>query len=162
MSSDLDKLKKPEIEKDLQAASIGALREAAKPLRKDLRNFAGSRLTKRTGKTAKTIKVGVRKRKGGAIMELKGSGALNIWEFRGRKGFQIPKRKPVTVKMPSGRILNLSPKDPIKVPATGPRPVLQPGLKKNQANINKLLANATGNAVEDLMPDKIVINSKNK
>ena len=151
----LAKLNKQEITEDLQTATIKALREAANPLRKDLRNFTGSRLNTKTGKTAKTIKVGVRKNKGGAIMELKGSGALNIWEYRGRKAFQIPKSRPARVKMPSGRILNVSPKDPIKVPATGPRPVLQPGLKHNERNIARLLGEATGEAIQKLMPDTV-------
>lgn len=160
MSDDLDRLKKPVIEKDIQAASIEALREAAKPLRKDLRNFVGSRLQKRTGKTAKTIKVGVRKRKGGSLMEIKGSGVLNIWEFRGRRAFQIPKKKPVTVKMKSGKILKLNPKEPLRVSGSGPRPVLQPGLKHNLPNINRLLGEATGNEIEKLMPDTIDIKVK--
>ena len=154
---DLDRLNKAKIQKETQAAILQGLRQAAKPLRKDARNFSGSSLKVRTGKTAKRIKISARKKGTGTILELKGSGALNIWEYRGRRAFQIPKRKPVTVKMPSGRILSISPKEPIKIPAAGPRPVLQPALSRNETNIKNLVSAEMVKAIEELMPDKIEI-----
>jgi len=139
----------------MNAGLLKALREGAKKLRKDLKNFEGSQLKTRTGRTAKTIKVSVRKKGEGAILEIKGSGVLNIWEYKGRKAYRIPKRKPVRVKMPSGRILNISPRAPLRIPAAGPRPVLQPALKRNEGNLTRLVSEITVNKIEHLMPDKV-------
>jgi hypothetical protein len=155
---DLDRLKKPVIQKQTQASILKGLRAAAKPLRKDARNFVGSRLKKRTGETARRIKVGARKRKGGALLELKGSGALNIWESpKGRKAFKVPNKKKSAIVRLGARLLRVTLKDPIKIPASGPRPVLQPALSKNETNIKKLVSTEMVRAIENLMPDKIQV-----
>lgn len=162
MNEGLERLNRTEIKKETQASILRGLRTAAKTLRKDARSFAGSRLRKRTGETARRIKVSARKKKDGALLELKGSGALNIWEYRGRRAYQVPKRRPATVKMPSGKILNLSPRSPIRIPAAGPRPVLQPALSRNETRIKNLVSEKMVKTIEELMPDRIEVYAAEK
>jgi len=157
LSDDLGRLKKTEVQKETQASILRGLRMAAKPLRKDARAFVGSSLKKRTGKTAARIKVGVRKKKDGALIELKGSGALNIWEYKGRKAYTIPKKKGTAAVKIAGKIMKISSKNPIRIPAAGPRPVLQPALARHEKNIKNLVSAEMAKAIEELMPDKIEV-----
>lgn len=161
MSDDLAQLNKANIKSETQASMLRALRTAAKTLRKDAKNFAGSKLKVRTGETARRIKVGARKEKTGASLTLRGSGALNIWEH-GRKAYQVPSKENKRVKMPSGKILNISPRSPIRIPAAGPRSVLEPALSRNETNIKNLVSEEMVRTIEELMPDKIEIYAADK
>lgn len=158
MSDDLDRLKKSTIQKETQASMLKGLRKAAKPLRKDAKNFVGSRLRKRTGETARRIKVSARKKQDGALLELKGSGALNIWESpKGRKAYKIPSKKKSAIIKLGAKLLRVTIRDPIRIPASGPRPVLRPALTRHERKIKELVSSEMVKAIEELMPDKIEI-----
>ena len=116
---------------------IEAVTKGMKIIKDSAQRHEGSSLRRRTGTAARAIWYSIDKSSSQGISSTlsTGGGILNVWEA-GRRSYLVRPRNKTRLKLPWGFRMSA------RIPASGPRSVLRPAVKRNLPKVEKFVSEA--------------------